>query len=131
MELAFSSILQAPCVRFQGSSEAHELQIIGARHITLRQNAAIDADLAQLQADEIHAGQGALGQGKGVFKMRGRKVVLGSGRIGSGSIVAEEDLIIKRGSRLQSSQRRCDQLPVRLWRPQGASKLQVAQDGAL
>eukprot|EP00913_Durusdinium_trenchii_P009370 g8806.t1 len=89
LELAFSSILQA-----------RELQILGARHITLRQNAAIDANVANLEADEIHAHQGALGQGEGVFKMK-----------------ANKDLVIKRGSRLQSSQRRCDQLPVRLEGP--------------
>lgn len=106
LELAFSSILQA-----------RELQILGARHITLRQNAAIDANVANLEADEIHAHQGALGQGEGVFKMKANKVVLGSGRLRAGSIIAEEDLVIKRGSRLQSSQRRCDQLPVRLEGP--------------
>lgn len=106
LELAFSSILQA-----------RELQILHARHITLRQNAAIDANVASLVADEIHAHQGALGQGEGFFKMQAKKVILGSGRLRAGSIIAEEDLVIKRGSRLQSSQRRCDQLPVRLMSP--------------
>eukprot|EP00434_Breviolum_minutum_P005234 symbB.v1.2.004614.t1/scaffold255.1/size249928/4 len=106
LELAFSSILQA-----------RELQIFGARHITIRQNAAIDANVANLMADEIHAHQGALGQGEGVFKLKAKKVILGSGRLRAGSIIAEEDLVIKRGSRLQSSQRRCDQLPVRLMGP--------------
>eukprot|EP00435_Cladocopium_sp_Y103_P043863 s3328_g12.t1 len=81
LELAFSSILQA-----------RELQILNARHITLRQNAAIDANVASLVADEIHAHQGALGQGEGFFKMAAKKVILGSGRLRAGSIIAEEEM---------------------------------------
>ncbi len=68
-----------------------------------------------------------LGQGEGVFKLKAKKVILGSGRLRAGSIIAEEagffiaffstfypsqpfvatfdkqqDLVIKRGSRLQA-----------------------------
>lgn len=32
-----------------------------------------------------------LGQGEGVFKMQAKKVVLGSGRLRAGSIIAEEE----------------------------------------
>eukprot|EP00438_Fugacium_kawagutii_P005399 Skav219475 [mRNA] locus=scaffold2719:68618:72310:+ [translate_table: standard] len=75
----------------RGRLFARELQILNARHITLRQNAAIDANVANLMADEIMAHQGALGQGEGVFKMQAKKVVLGSGRLRAGFIIAEEE----------------------------------------
>ncbi|CAE7592232.1 unnamed protein product [Symbiodinium microadriaticum] len=113
LELAFSSIIQA-----------REIRIIGAKHITLRQNAAIDASarnlVASLEAsEEINAHQGALGQGEGIFSLRAQRVLLGSGRLRAASIVVEQDLVLKRGSRLQSSQRRCDQLPTALTDPCG------------
>ncbi|CAJ1403736.1 unnamed protein product [Effrenium voratum] len=106
LELAFSSFLQA-----------RDLQILNARHITLRQNAAIDASTAKLVAEEINAHQGALGQGEGAFRLQAQRIVLGSGRLRSGVIIAEEELVMKRGSRLQSNQRRCDQSPAALGDP--------------
>ncbi|CAE7394509.1 unnamed protein product [Symbiodinium natans] len=107
LELAFSSIIQA-----------RELRVLGPKHITLRQNAAIDASVAWLEAtEEINAHQGALGQGEGIFSLRAQRVMLGSGRLRAASIFVEQDLVVKQGSRLQSSLRRCDQLPTSLTDP--------------
>lgn len=35
-----------------------------------------------------------LGQGEGFFKMQAKKVILGSGRLRAGSIIAEEEMAI-------------------------------------
>lgn len=101
VELAFSSTLQA-----------HELRVVGARHIVLRQNAAIDANIASLSAkEEIDMQQAALGQGAGAFDLYARRVVLGGGRLRMARVTVQEQLLVKSGSRLRSSHRRCDQLP--------------------
>ncbi|CAK0837263.1 unnamed protein product [Prorocentrum cordatum] len=100
VELALSSILQA-----------NELQITGAQEVVLQQNAAIDAAVASISAREvIDTHRGALGQGGGVFGLHARRVVLGGGRLRRAWISAREALTVKRGSRLLTSHRRCDQL---------------------
>jgi hypothetical protein len=40
-----------------------------------------------------------LGQGEGFFKMQAKKVILGSGRLRAGSIIAEEEMAIWRSAR--------------------------------
>ncbi|CAK0862452.1 unnamed protein product [Prorocentrum cordatum] len=108
IELALSSTLQAS-----------ELQIAGAREVILRRSAAIDAAVASIRAEEtIDTHLGTLGQeGGGAIGLWARRVVLGGGRLRRARVSAELELTVKRGSRLLTSHRRCDQLPAPLHDP--------------
>lgn len=112
LELVFSPENQGLELDFSCTLQAEKLTVVGAKQVTLRRDAAIDAaDATITGSEEIDTRHGSLGLGSGAFELQAQRIVLGSGRLRNAWILATEELRIVRGSRLRTSHRRCDQHP--------------------